>query len=111
MTKSQLVQQLVNQASHISQKDMSLIVDTVFESMIKALGDGDRIELRGFGTFEVRVREPRQGRNPKSGSKVALGVRRVPFFKAGKELKEMINEPKKASARSSASAASDEVVD
>lgn len=95
MTKSQLVQQLINQASHISQKDMSLIVDTVFESMIKALGDGDRIELRGFGTFEVRVREPRLGRNPKSGSKVSLGIRKVPFFKAGKELKEMINNGKK----------------
>ncbi len=91
MTKSQLVQELVTRASHISQKDMSLIVDTVFESMIDALGGGDRIELRGFGTFEVRVREPRTGRNPKSGSKVSLGVRKVPFFKAGKELKEIIN--------------------
>lgn len=111
MTKSQLVQQLINQASHISQKDMSLIVDTVFESMIKALGDGDRIELRGFGTFEVRVREPRQGRNPKSGSKVSLGVRKVPFFKAGKELKEMINHPKKANVRGLASGESDEITD
>ncbi|HSA60589.1 MAG TPA: integration host factor subunit beta [bacterium] len=111
MTKSQLVQQLINQASHISQKDMSLIVDTVFESMIKALGDGDRIELRGFGTFEVRVREPRQGRNPKSGSKVSLGVRKVPFFKAGKELKEMINHPRKANARGLASGESDEITD
>jgi integration host factor subunit beta len=108
MTKSQLVQQLVNQASHISQKDMSLIVDTVFESMIKALEDGDRIELRGFGTFEVRVREPRQGRNPKSGSKVSLGIRKVPFFKAGKELKEMINAAKKVNVRSSASAVNDD---
>ena len=91
MTKSQLIQNLVGRSSHISQKDMSLIVDTVFDSMVKALGGGDRIELRGFGTFEVRVREPRVGRNPKSGSKVSLGVRRVPFFKAGKELKEIIN--------------------
>jgi integration host factor subunit beta len=95
MTKSQLIQELVAKASHISQKDMSLIVDTVFESMINALGGGDRIELRGFGTFEVRVREPRTGRNPKSGSKVSLGIRRVPFFKAGKELKEIINNGKK----------------
>jgi integration host factor subunit beta len=94
-TKSQLVQELISKASHISQKDMSLIVDTVFESMIKALEEGDRIELRGFGTFEVRVREPRMGRNPKSGSKVSLGVRKVPFFKAGKELKELINKPAK----------------
>ena len=91
MTKSQLIQYLVSRASHISQKDMSLIVDTVFDSMVRALGDGDRIELRGFGTFEVRVRDPRVGRNPKSGTKVSLGVRKVPFFKAGKDLKEIIN--------------------
>lgn len=91
MTKSQLIAELVERASHISQKDMSLIVDTVFDSMVKALETGDRIELRGFGTFEVRVRDPRQGRNPKSGSKVSLGVRKVPFFKAGKELKEKLN--------------------
>ncbi len=108
MTKSQLVQQLINQASHISQKDMSLIVDTVFESMIKALGAGDRIELRGFGTFEVRVREPRQGRNPKSGSKVSLGIRKVPFFKAGKELKEMINHPKKTDIKNAAVAVNED---
>jgi len=91
MTKSQLIQELVARSSHISQKDMTLIVDAVFDSMVKALGGGDRIELRGFGTFEVRVREPRLGRNPKSGTKVNLGVRKVPFFKAGKELKEIIN--------------------
>lgn len=92
MTKSQLINELVNQASHISHKDMTNIVETVFESMIKALEGGDRIELRGFGTFEVRVREPRMGRNPKSGTKVTLGIRKVPFFKAGKELKEKLNE-------------------
>ncbi len=91
MTKSELIQRLIDQASHISQKDMNLIVDTVFDSMVKALENGERIELRGFGTFEVRVREPRMGRNPKSGTKVSLGTRRVPFFKVGKELKETVN--------------------
>ncbi len=91
MTKSQLVQELIQRASHISHKDMGLIVDTVFDSMLDALQKGERIELRGFGTFEVRIREPRMGRNPKSGSKVSLGVRKVPFFKAGKELKEKLN--------------------
>jgi integration host factor subunit beta len=91
MTKSQLVQILMSQAAHVSQKDMALIVDTIFDSMVQALEGGDRIELRGFGTFEVRVRDPRVGRNPKSGSKVDLGVRKVPFFKAGKELKEKLN--------------------
>ena len=91
MTKSQLVQELMNRAPHISQKDMGQIVDTVFDSMVSALEGGNRIELRGFGTFEIRVREPRLGRNPKSGSKVSLGIRKVPFFKAGKELKEKLN--------------------
>lgn len=91
MTKSQLVQELIAQASHVSQKDMALIVDAIFDSMTDALRTGGRIELRGFGTFEVRVRDPRVGRNPKSGSKVSLGIRKVPFFKAGKELKEKLN--------------------
>lgn len=97
MTKSQLIQELMDRAAHISQKDMGLIVETVFESMIRALESGDRIELRGFGTFEVRKRDPRVGRNPKSGLKVSLGVRKVPFFKAGKELKEKINNGKSQS--------------
>jgi integration host factor subunit beta len=91
MTKSELIEQLVDRSAHISNKDMGLIVDAIFESMMKALESGDRIELRGFGTFEVRVRDPRIGRNPKSGTKVKLGIRKVPFFKAGKELKEKLN--------------------
>ena len=91
MTKSQLIESLVGKASHVSQRDMETIVNTVFDSMTQALASGSRIELRGFGTFEVRVRKPRQGRNPKSGQKVTLGIRKVPFFKAGKELKEKIN--------------------
>ncbi len=91
MTKSQLIQSLMSQASHISQKDMDLIVDTVFGSMVNALASGDRVELRGFGTFEVRVRAPRMGRNPKSGTQVTLGTRRVPFFKTGKELRVKLN--------------------
>ena len=91
MTKSELVEHLIRKASHVSQKDMALIVDSIFDSMSDALNGGDRVELRGFGTFEVRVREPRLGRNPKSGTKVSLGVRKVPFFKAGKELKAKLN--------------------
>ncbi len=91
MTKSSLVQLLTEKASHISHKDMERIVNTIFDSMAEALKTGDRVELRGFGTFEVRVRDPRVGRNPKSGMKVSLGVRRVPFFKAGKELKVIVN--------------------
>ena len=98
MTKSDLVQCLTEKASHISHKDMEGIINTIFDSMAEALQTGQRIELRGFGTFEVRVRDPRQGRNPKSGAKVSLGVRKVPFFKAGKELKEIVNHGQKLSA-------------
>ena len=91
MTKSKLIEKLTEKSSHISNKDMEKIVNEIFQSMMEALRGGQRIELRGFGTFEVRVREPRQGRNPKSGQKVTLGTRKVPFFKAGKELKELVN--------------------
>ncbi len=91
MTKSQLIEALVQKASHVSQRDMETIINAIFDSMTDALQAGNRIELRGFGTFEVRVRKPRLGRNPKSGAKVSLGVRKVPFFKAGKELKEKVN--------------------
>ncbi len=91
MTKSELIGKLTEKASHISHKDMERIVNQIFDSMTEALRTGNRIELRGFGTFEVRVRDPRQGRNPKSGAKVSLGTRRVPFFKAGKEMKEILN--------------------
>lgn len=91
MTKSELIEQMVQKASHVSHKDMERIVNTVFDLMCGELKKGNRIELRGFGTFEVRVRRPRQGRNPKSGASVDLGTRRVPFFKAGKELKDGVN--------------------
>ena len=91
MTKSELVNVLAEKAPHVSHKDMERIVSSIFVKMTDALSGGERIELRGFGTFEVRVREPRIGRNPKSGTKVSLNTRRVPFFKAGKELKEKIN--------------------
>ena len=91
MTKSQLIQILTEKASHISNKEMERIVNSIFSIMTDALRSGNRIELRGFGTFEIRTRRPRAGRNPKSGEKVQLGVRKVPFFKAGKELKELVN--------------------
>ncbi len=95
MTKSELVNVLAQKAPHVSHKDMERIVSSIFTKMTDALSGGERIELRGFGTFEVRVRKPRQGRNPKSGQVVTLGVRKVPFFKAGKELKDIVNDHKK----------------
>ncbi|MBI2068144.1 MAG: integration host factor subunit beta [Deltaproteobacteria bacterium] len=95
MTKSDLVQCLTEKVPNISYKEMEKVVNEFFDLMTGALRKGNRVELRGFGTFEVRVRPPRLGRNPKLGTKVTLGERRVPFFKAGKELKEKVNHPAK----------------
>jgi integration host factor subunit beta len=91
MKKSDLVDNLAEKLSHFSRKEVDLILDTVFGKMSKTLAKGERIEIRGFGSFEVRTRKARQARNPKSGEKVFVGTRRVPFFKVGKELRERIN--------------------
>ncbi|MBF0491377.1 MAG: integration host factor subunit beta [Deltaproteobacteria bacterium] len=94
MTKSDLVNSLVEKIKHLSQKEIDLIVDTIFNKMTEHLSTGNRIEIRGFGTFEVRTRHSRQGRNPKTGQSVFVTTRRVPFFKVGKELRERINQSK-----------------
>jgi integration host factor subunit beta len=91
MNKSDLINALATRAKHISLKDMEVIVNEIFSSMTDSLKSGERIEIRGFGSFEVRERRPRIGRNPKSGQKVQVGKRKVPFFKVGKELRERIN--------------------
>lgn len=72
-------------------RDVEVIINTIFNSMTDALVRGDRIEIRGFGSFEVRTRKPRLGRNPKTGSSVNVSERKVPFFKVGKELRERVN--------------------
>ncbi|OGQ04810.1 MAG: integration host factor subunit beta [Deltaproteobacteria bacterium RIFCSPLOWO2_01_44_7] len=91
MNKSDLVQAVTSKLPTLAAKDVEVIVNTIFDSMTRSLSQGDRIEIRGFGSFEVRVRKPRQGRNPKTGRSVQVGTRRVPFFKVGKELKEKVN--------------------
>ena len=91
MNKSDLVQVVSSKLSNLAAKDVEVIVNTIFDSMTHTLSQGDRIEIRGFGSFEVRVRKPRTGRNPKTGKSVQVGLRRVPFFKVGKELKEKVN--------------------
>src|SRR4029453_12489838 len=91
MNKSDLVDNLTERLKSMSRKEVDLIVDTIFDKMTTALAGGNRIEIRGFGGFEVRTRQARQGRNPKTGDKVFVTTRRVPFFKVGKELKEKIN--------------------
>lgn len=90
MTKAALVEEVARVAD-LTKKHSEVIVDTVFRSIIEALHRGEKIELRGFGSFRLRRREPRKGRNPKTGDKVDVPSKRVPYFKPGKELKELIN--------------------
>ncbi len=91
MTKSGLIEKVADRTPHISKKDTEVVVNTIFDSMIEALRSGDRIEIRGFGSFQVKIREARDGRNPKTGEPVHISAKRTPFFKVGKELKEMVD--------------------
>jgi integration host factor subunit beta len=91
MTKSELIERVAELVPQISKKDTELVVNTIFQSMTDALRRGDRIEIRGFGSFQVKVREAREGRNPKTGEEVRIPAKRTPFFKVGKELKERID--------------------
>ena len=99
MTKAELVEE-VSRVSDLTKKHSEVIVDTVFRSIIDALHRGEKIELRGFGSFRLRKREPRKGRNPKTGDKVDVPPKKVPYFKPGKELKELINKEPAAPAGS-----------
>ena len=91
MTKADLVEE-VARVTQLTRKDSEVIVDTLFESVIKALKAGDKLEVRGFGSFRVRQRNARVGRNPKTGEKVEVPAKRVPYFKPSKELKDLINQ-------------------
>jgi len=91
MTKADLVEE-VSRVTELTRKDSEVIVDTLFESVIKALKNGDKLEVRGFGSFRVRQRNARVGRNPKTGEKVEVPAKRVPYFKPSKELKDLIND-------------------
>ena len=91
MTKAELVED-VARAAELTKKDAERLVEIVFESIIVTLNQGEKIELRGFGSFRVRERGARRGRNPKTGDPVSIPAKRVPYFKPGKELKELINE-------------------
>jgi integration host factor subunit beta len=92
MNKSELIQALAKEADLPLRKSEE-IVNMVFDTMSKALVDGDRIEIRGFGSFTVKEYEGYTGRNPKTGQKIAVEEKRLPFFKAGKELKDKVNPP------------------
>ena len=103
MTKAELVED-VARAAELTKKDAERLVEIVFESIIDTLNQGEKIELRGFGSFRVRERGARRGRNPKTGDPVDIPAKRVPYFKPGKELKELINDDDGAEAPSAAGA-------
>ena len=91
MTKSELILKITKKNSFLYQKDIHRIIDTLFDSVTKALNNDDRVELRGFGTFSTKQRNARIGRNPKTGEPVAIPHKKMPFFKMGKSMKERIN--------------------
>lgn len=91
MNKSDLIEIVSGKLSGLAHRDVEIIINQIFDTMTSSLMKGDRIEIRGFGSFEIRVRKPRMGRNPKTGTNVDVAERRVPFFKVGKELKERVN--------------------
>jgi integration host factor subunit beta len=91
MTRSELVAEIAAANPHLLLRDVELIVHTIFDELTRAMARGERIELRGFGAFTVKKRDARAGRNPRTGESVAVDEKVVPFFKAGKELRERIN--------------------
>jgi integration host factor subunit beta len=90
MTKAELVEE-VTQLGDLTRRDGEVIVDTIFDAVVGALKSGDKIEIRGFGSFRIRQRKPRIGRNPKTGAKVEVPAKRVPYFKPSKELRDLVN--------------------
>ncbi len=91
MTKSELIELIASRQTQLSGKDVELAVKTILEHMSQTLSAGERIEIRGFGSFSLHYREPRKGRNPKTGDAVQLTGKYVPHFKPGKELRERVN--------------------
>ena len=105
MTKADLVEEVIR-TTELPRKDSEVIVETVFESIIQALQTGDKIEIRGFGSFRTRERRGRTGRNPKTGAKVEVPAKKIPFFKPSKELKDFVNDDAPAAGKSAPGAGS-----
>ncbi|NOX72264.1 MAG: integration host factor subunit beta [Alphaproteobacteria bacterium] len=91
MIRSELVEKIASENPHLYQRDVERIVSTVFDEIIQAMADGNRVELRGFGAFSVKKRDARTGRNPRTGESVAVAEKHVPFFKTGKALRDRLN--------------------
>ena len=90
MTKADLIEE-VSRVVEMTRKESEIIVETIFDSIVKSLRSGDKIEIRGFGSFRTRQRQARIGRNPKSGERVEVPAKRIPFFKPSKELRDIVN--------------------
>ena len=90
MTKADLIDE-VSQLAELTRKDSEVIVETIFDSIVRSLRVGDKIEIRGFGSFRTRQRKPRVGRNHKTGDRVEVPAKKIPFFKPSKELKDLVN--------------------
>ncbi|MCA3638342.1 MAG: integration host factor subunit beta [Methylobacterium sp.] len=103
MIKSELVLKMAEMNPHLYQRDIEILVNAILDEITTALSRGDRVELRGFGTFSTKERDARLGRNPRTGAKVDVDEKRVPYFKAGKEIRERLNvKPVKGKARAKA---------
>ena len=90
MTKADLIEE-VSRVVDMTRKDSEVIVEAIFDSIVRALRTGDKIEIRGYGSFRTRQRQPRVGRNPKTGTRVEVPSKRIPYFKPSKELKDLVN--------------------
>jgi len=95
MTKADLIEE-VSRLAELTRKDSEVIVETIFDSIVNSLRAGDKIEIRGFGSFRTRQRKPRVGRNPKTGDRVDVPAKKIPFFKPSKELKDVVNNPEES---------------
>ena len=104
MTKADLIEE-VSRLAELTRKDSEIIVETIFDSIIEAIQKGEKIEIRGFGSFRTRQRRGRVGRNPKTGAKVEVPPKKIPFFKPSKELKDFVNNSEAAASAGATPAA------
>jgi len=111
MTKRELIEEVVNARSHLPRREVEALVNGVFGSLADALARGERIEIRGFGSFIVKRRNGREGLNPKTGEVVTVSAKRVAFFKAGKELKQRVDQRPLSFDRTAAAAAASGAVE
>ena len=108
MTKAELIEE-VSRVVEMTRKDSEVIVETIFESIVNSLHSGDKIEIRGFGSFRTRQRQPRIGRNPKTGTRVEVPSKRIPYFKPSKELRDLVNRPSSRDGDSRTEASAEDV--